>query len=282
VVSVLVSIQHTNREPWSSILRQNLESGWLAQDIPDEAEVIVFEGQELGVIGQNLDRFHERVRFTPPWNRPLRLWDRWLAQVGKYVVPSYEVLESFPNGVTILRIFCPETLRHSIWKQLGMFSYFLEQSKADYLFSTTSGNFVSLDRLITLLDKVPRHGCFAGTIGSAGGPFVSGANRLMSRDVVALLIDAVHEFDAALLEDVAFGRAIEAKGVPFVELPTLNIQGVEQLEALTDAELSQYHQIRVKTGSDRARKDPEIMGLLKQRFDTMNSLQDEKRENLSG
>jgi hypothetical protein len=163
-----------------------------------------------------------------------------------------------------------------------MFSYFLEQSKADYLFSTTSGNFVSLDRLITLLDKVPRHGCFAGTIGSAGGPFVSGANRLMSRDVVALLIDAVHEFDAALLEDVAFGRAIEAKGVPFVELPTLNIQGVEQLEALTDAELSQYHQIRVKTGSDRARKDPEIMGLLKQRFDTMNSLQDEKRENLSG
>lgn len=265
-MSVLVAISHKDREPFRSARHHHLSEGWLSSNLPDGIEAVFFEGKKLGAGSDCFDRLHERARWAPRIGSLVYRVDRFWASTRPSVVPSYKVLGRSQIGVVSLRVAIEDFLSLASLKCLGVFQYFLEQSSAKYLFSTTVGNFIRPVRLLSLLDYVPERSCYAGTVGYVDGPFVSGANRLMSRDVVARLVEAVDNLDMGLLEDVAFGRVVEAAEISPTQLATLNLQSRSDLESVTDRELEKFHQIRVKSLSNRLKNDLEILKLLDERF----------------
>lgn len=263
---ILVAIAHKNREPFRSTLQHHLSRGWLSSNVPEGLEVVVYCGKKLSGAGDFLDRLHERARWTPYLSSLVYRFDRLLASTRPWVVPSYEVVNRLGTGIVSVQIATPPFLMFSSLHLLGIFRYFLEETSAKHLFTTTSGNHIRPERLLSLSNDLAEEGCYAGTVLDFGEPFVSGANRLMSRDVVTRLVESVGELDAGVLEDVAFGRVVATTQIPFLNLETLNLQSIGDLDCVTDDQLANLHQIRVKSLSNRVRNDTELLRRLDDRF----------------
>lgn len=266
VSSILVAIQHTDREPWRSIQQFNLKSGWLSRPLPDRVRVVIFDSPPLGPIGRHFDRIHERLRYAEKFRGYLYRLDNLLALAHERRRVRFVEKPALGPSIASIQVMVREELRLSYLKQLGVFSYFLENTSADYLFSTNTSNFLIPELLLSRLEEVPKELCYAGTEGNAGGPFVSGANRLMSRDVVGLILDSANKIDAGLLEDVAIGRLLGRARIPIFPLPTLNVAGLEELKLVTDEILQGLHQVRIKCAGQRVIADLEVFRQLELRF----------------
>ena len=162
---------------------------------------------------------------------------------------------------------------------MAFYDYLLRsRDKPFHLFQTTVTSVVDFRGLLTILEQVPQAGCCGGFPYRLSGPqqyaglsFVSGANTLISSDLVATLrqhYDAEHSTNA-LPNDVWLGQAL--RDVPRIPLPLFSFtapkeaQGQhDEVRTLTRQLLQDGHyHFRVKSsatpGGTREEVDPWVM-----------------------
>ena len=279
---VLIAIQHSNESPWKKIKSESINSGWLSEKLPAEIEVVFFEGKPRGKCLIAFDRFHESFRFKATRFRLLidillEAFDNLCTFLFfRNRVTQWNVMSSDKDSIKDIQIHMPDVLMFSIWKQISLFTYFLEESEADFLFSTNTSNFLLPRSLLNVAEKLPEMNCYAGSVyrGTIFDPsqtFVSGANRFLSRDLVLQAVTLVKNIKCHLLEDVALGDFfINQLGVSPIDLPTLNLSSLHELSKTSNEKLLTLHQVRIKCEQDREVNDLNIFRELSSRINNMD------------
>ena len=268
--SVLCAIQHTDLEPWVTIRREGQASTWLAGPLPEHMACVYFVGSPLPDWARRLEIWHERFRWSPrgKWLVPL---DRWVTYPLRNWISVVDRTEQSSPAETV-HLSVPDAFPLLQWKYLGVYRYFLESTEHNYLYTTTTGSYLRPAMLLQQLKSLPLAGLYAGTPLQAGSrSFISGANRLMSRDIVERIVGAASELDRGRIEDLAQGMLLHEWGVESRPLPTINLHSAKELRTISDAELAATHHVRIKAPRDRSRIDVAIMQELHDRVTGLES-----------
>lgn len=256
--TVFCAIQHLDRDPWKTIRDLGSRQTWLKEFIPNEMKVVFFSGIPLSPLVRRLEIFHEKVRWSA-LGRILPILDYLFFKPFCLYVPVATMYES-KNGESDLIVQCPDAFVFLNNKFLGLYRYFLDQTDCDYLYTTTTGSYLQPKIIVDLCQQLPDKDVYAGSILNAGKrKFISGANRLMSRDVVQRLVNERRLLNPVYLEDLSQGIVLEKIGVPFHETPTINLHSLDELFGKNKQEVLANFHFRIKSYTDRSLNDVEIM-----------------------
>lgn len=258
---LLCAVSHGLYSPWLDILINGQERTWLTEEIPDGISILHFHGKPLGRFGQSLDRAHERIRWTNKYmSLPLSIIDEFFGFPFKKITPSYSASQKLATRHAALQIDSIDAYVTYRWKLLGLFNYFLEETSHNFLLLTTTSSYINLNKLVDFIETLPDTRVYAGSLSYPGAKFVSGSNRILSRDVVKAVYSNMTSWRVGTIEDLELGRLIKTLlGIDPSTFPIINIETPEQIENL-DSEifLSNYH-FRLKSGSLKNRNDVAIM-----------------------
>jgi hypothetical protein len=257
---VFIVVGHGLYEPWLNIYSEGQKKTWLSNSSSNGTEVIHIHGTPLGKIGWKFDRLHEKLRWTNRWvSLILRIFDRVIGIPFIFFIPNIRISKLFDSTQAALQVHFPDSYQFMRWKDLAMLKYFINERSENYIFSTTTSSYLIPSRLKSIISSLPRVGLYAGVKAYEGANFAAGNNRLISRDVAKMILDKRVHFDCGLIEDAALGKLVKKLGIPFRELPSLNITSVGQLETIPDSIFDTHFHIRVKSGTFSERNDVEIM-----------------------
>lgn len=256
-------------EPWVDILRDGQEATWLNGDLPPEIEIVHFHADPVGKLIRKLDGIHERIRWSGIRRAAvLRMADRFLSKPYlKYVpkVTESQQLSLKTQGKSI-HLHFPDTYVTYRWKELALFNYFLEQNSFDYLFITSSASYVRPNALVKYVKNLARSSIYSGAHPYPEANFVSGACRILSKDVVAAVYRERVKFDPAIIEDMALGDLIRSLGYKPMYISANNISSLDALNEWKDEDLLSKFHFRLKSGSLKDRSDVSIMKALHERL----------------
>jgi hypothetical protein len=264
---VLCVVAHGLYSPWIDILFKGQETTWLADDIPENFEILHFHGTPLGQAGQRLDKVHERIRWSKrSAHTLLRVFDflitlPFLAWLPRTEESSLTGLRHRAIHVRLLDGYL--TMR---WKSKGIFKFALENYDFEYLFITTTSSYIRPAELLKVLEGRKKVGFFAGAKAYKGANFIAGSNRILSRDLVELIVSKPFSYMPHIIEDVSLSRSLMRYGFDLTFFDHLDIDSVEKLATLSDEELKLNYHFRVKSGPLRDRKDVEVMQALHSRL----------------
>lgn len=256
-------------EPWVDILKDGQEATWLKGDLPPEVEVVHFHANPVGKFVRKLDGLHERIRWSGVRRAAfLRMADRIFSKPFlKYVPAATESnLLSLKTQGKSIHFHFPDTYLTYRWKELALFDYFLKQNSFDYLFITSSASYVRPNELVKYVKNLSRSGIYSGAHPYPEANFVSGACRILSKDVVAAVYRGRIKFDPAIIEDMALGDLIHALGYKPMYISANNISSFADLDKWKDEDLLSRFHFRLKSGSLKNRSDVRIMKALHKRL----------------
>ena len=113
------------------------------------------------------------------------------------------------------------------------------------------------------------YGTYVGAEPYSGAGFVSGSNRIFSRNIALQVLENRIRWRAGIIEDVAVSNLLRGLGNQILLYPILNISSVKELDSLKDDKLSISYHFRLKSGSPKNRKDVEIMRKLHRRIEKL-------------
>lgn len=268
---LLIAIVHADRPPWSQIARDGQGSTWLSPTTTQASPVVYVHGSSRRQLWGDLDRWHERVR----WARVVRGFPSRVLRSADFVatfpirtwIPPHQLDPSSHLPAPCLEVAVPDAYVLAPSKELALFSYFLRKTDARWLYMTTTSSYVRAARLLERARDLGPHGVYAGTRVEAGRhAFASGANRLLSRDVVEAIMGSRKYWDRSVLEDLGMGKLVHRLGVQLITLPTLNLQSVDDVGLLPAQLLEENHHFRVKSGPLDERDDVSVMRALHERI----------------
>ncbi len=260
--SVMIAVSHGLYDPWIKILHEGQVKTWLQDHLPQNVGILHFHGTPVNGFFQQLDKFHEQVRWSGVIRaRILRLVDRITSFLLINYIPPSETSKLLTVEVEnpVVHIKFPDTYVTYRWKELGLFRYFLDQTDYDYLFLTSTASYVNVTNLVSFVNGQPSTGVYAGAHPYPEASFISGACRLLSRDVVQFVVDNRRKFDVAVIEDMALGDLIRSGGFTPVFLPPNNLTSIEDINLLSGDELHDKFHFRLKSFLGTKRNDVALM-----------------------
>lgn len=258
---VLCAISHGVYSPWIEILSHGQEKTWLTDPRPDGVSVIHFHGTPLGAVGQSIDKWHEKIRWSTRLKATsLRILDHFLTFPFRLYIPKYSKSEILITKDPALHIHFPDSYLTYRWKELSLFRYFINETSDDFLFMTTTSSYVRLKKLQEFVDLLPRGEIYAGALPYKDAKFISGSNRILSRQLIIRILEISSKFNPAVIEDVALGTLIGKLGVTPITNPLTNVTDEAEIEALQLANKLQFqYHLRLKSGSLKNRNDINLM-----------------------
>jgi hypothetical protein len=265
--TVLIYVSHALQEPWTTIFRLGSEKTWLTSAIPSEFELVHFHGSPLKTFGLFWDRIHEHLRWRNRWcARALSWMDTLIGYPILHFIPKIRVSGRLHSSFPVFEVCFPDSYQFLRWKDLAVLNYFLEQTSCDYLYMTTNNSYLNFNNLKKLMSDTPQTKFYGGAKAYDGAEFAAGNSRLISRDVVELIVKNKGKFSLHLIEDLAIGELVKSLNLVFTPLPSLIVDNVESLAKLSDHELKEHFHFRVKSGSMTSRNDVQIMSRLHERL----------------
>ena len=257
---VLCAVQSAELHPFLTIQREGQEKTWLTADRETaELSLVKFWGDPLGARARRLELFHERVRFSK-LGRGLLVADRLAALPWRSWIPEASTTDAPGSGCPTIRVHAPDALPLFPWKYLGLFNYFLEETKAQFLYTTNVSAYVRIDRLEEVARVLPKRNLVAGSpVHQGPRTFISGANRWLSRDVVTWVVRNAYRWDRGRLEDVGLSSMLRSAGYSLTTLPTINIDNPGAIQELTADDLAANYHFRIKASQDRHIADVAMM-----------------------
>lgn len=271
--TIFCSITHGLYEPWLDILHSGQTPTWLSNENLPGFSIHHYHGIPGNKLVIAFDKLHERIRWTNRWvATPLNIWDEVLGFPFRSFIPSQTVssrvkLKHSVNQINLIDIYA--TMK---WKDLAIFDDFIKTSSADFLFMTTTSSYVRPKKLLEVVSHFPKMGIYAGAVAYPGANFAAGNNRLFSRDVIIQILKARRELSAGTIEDLALGRLCDKLGFRLIELPKINIGALEELDKLSDQQLSENFHFRLKSGTFNDRNDVMIMQELHRRVKVLDGI----------
>lgn len=268
--TLLCAVSHGLYSPWLEILRNGQEKTWLDDRVPKNIEVLHFHGTPVSPILQALDRAHEKLRWTNKHlHRVQALVDNFFLYPWLNYIPESEVSELLLAKPKVIHIRFPDTYLTYRWKFLGLLKYFIDQTSHDFLFTTTTASYINLGVLSGKVEKLPSKNLYFGGKAYEGATFVSGAHRIISRDVALRILDMKRFWPTGTIEDVALGNLLLKVGIEPSFVPLNNISTLEELKLKSNEVLRKNYHFRLKAGSNTQRSDVEIMMALHNRLRAM-------------
>jgi hypothetical protein len=269
---VLCAITHALREPWVEILTEGQEKTWLTDFRPDGLTILHFHGTPVNKAVQYLDDLHEKIRLNHPYtSMALRSLEQILSKPWLEFIPNYIDSRLLRTTDRSLHIIFPDTYLTYRWKILGLFKYFIEQTADDYLFITTSSSYIRVAKLMEYVGELPKADVYDGGFAWTNAPFISGSNRILSRDVVSRLVQSRKAWRPGVIEDVELGNMVNKLGVNRSGKPLISIDSSESLIGTSDSLLSQNYHFRMKSGALQNRYDVSMMDQIHRRFKILDA-----------
>jgi hypothetical protein len=124
----------------------------------------------------------------------------------------------------------------------------------DFVIKTTLSSTFNFKKLLegienlTLIKGVP---IYAGSVidFNVNKPFVSGANLLLDKNAIQILLQNKSKWNHGELDDVAIGKIMRTNEVPIHKLTSLNIDSMEALEKLPIEVLRETQHFRCKSSN---------------------------------
>ena len=113
-----------------------------------------------------------------------------------------------------------------------------------------------------VISTLPKAGVYFGPVPFENANFVSGSFRILSRDVVKLLLDNPKGWTPRKLEDLALGEFLSKRGIRPIFIPSNNFDSVEQIDQAKIEVLADQLHFRLKSGTIDKRNDVKLMILL--------------------
>ncbi len=257
---VLIALFHGLYEPWLDILHQGQAKTWIQLSRPSEIQVVNFHSTKLGVLGWKFDRLHEYLRWKNKWFAfVLQFFDRIVGLPLVFFVPSYSKSNKLITTDPAVHIHFPDSYQFMRWKDLSVLNYFVTETKADFIFMSTTSSYLLPQKLLEIIQSLPRESVYAGVNPYEGANFAAGNNRLISRDVAELILKKRYKFDPGIIEDRAMGEMLTRLKIEFKPLPSLHLTSEDQLDEISSSELMRHFHVRVKSGLFQKRNDVALM-----------------------
>ena len=264
-LALMVGILQVDAEPWKSIHKQGQLPTWM-KSCPPNIEIVNVYGDTPNKMVRALDRTHEILRWSSELQGLTLTLDRYLNQSlrkktkPKWIKINDEYATSLHVKVASMHLTLPIV-------ELVLFRYFLSSSKANYLYLSNSSSYVNLSELTRLIHTFPVSRLYGGTSDTFSGiQYMSGANRILSRDLVEELVSNFSLWDFSYVEDVSMGKLISGEDKNFASIPSLNFQTKEQIDCTDIGELKTNVHFRLKSGNLNSRNDTELMHHLHKRL----------------
>jgi hypothetical protein len=263
---VLCAISHGLYEPWLSILNDGQRLTWLSEKFPDNFEVLHYHATPVGKLLQKMDKLHEKIRWKNRYVASLLcLFDNFiLAPLINFIPRSCDskLLTTVEN---VIHIKFPDTYLTYRWKFLSLLRYFIYETNSDFLFITSTASYVQPDLVLKFVSEIPDRTTYAGAEPYEGAGFISGSNRIISREIAMSSLESLKKWKPGVIEDVEFTRLVQANGHKLMTFPIANIDSVENLLETPDVFINRTYHFRLKSTVGGKRNDVEIMKLLHER-----------------
>lgn len=264
---ILVVVSHGYYSPWIDIVLRGQNETWLDGEVPSNIDILHYHGSPLGKFGLLLDRAHEKIRWSNRFGYALlRILDYVVTFPFLAIIPSASTSKLLFLKHKTIHVHWPDSYLTFRWKAKGMFKYIIDNYDFDFLFMTTSSSYIRLDELSRVLSEKKPIRFLGGASAYSGAKFAAGSNRVLSRDLVEILLSNPFDYLPFPIEDLSMSKSLLKKGIDLVRLPHLDINSLDDLERLTNSELMNHYHFRLKSGSLDNRNDVEIMKSLHERL----------------
>lgn len=252
---VAVVIADSYGEPFESIKSEIQPTLW---KFDSHLDTFYIKGNAPNKIQSSLNRFTDSKRYSKMW--PIqRIFDQ--TQIG---IRSRKGV-AFNLVGEDLHFDIPEGLRYLGLKVISSLAYLYER-QYDVVYKTTLSSLVNQQKFLNEISKIDQAKPYYGgtRVNFGRHPFVSGANLMINRKTIEILLSSKNRWNHGLLDDVSIGRLLESR-VEISEISTLNISTLDDLEMYNPADLAKVTHFRCKS-SNLVRNDLEIMRELKKRL----------------
>lgn len=252
---VAVIIADSYGEPFESIKSEIQPTLW---NLDNHADIFYVKGNTPNKIQSHMNLFTDSKRYSKLW--PIqRTIDQIQLGIKSRKSVSIELLGDD------LHLDVPEGLRYLGIKVMSTLGY-LYDKQYEIVYKTTLSSMVNRPRFLNEISRINQSEPYYGgtRVDFGKHPFVSGANLMINRRTIEILLSSTKKWNHGLLDDVSIGRILENK-VAITEISTLNVTTLGDLDLLTDAMICETTHFRCKS-SNLVRNDLDIMRELKKRL----------------
>ena len=265
--TLMIGLLQVNAEPWKSIYEKGQFPTWIKSS-PANIEIVNIYGDTPNKMVRALDRTHEKLRWSKLLQGPIRALDRCL---NKYLKKKTNPIWSKKSDkyVSNLHVKVPSMLLTLPIVELVLFKYFLNRTKADFLYISNASSYINLIKLEELIQSFPISKVYGGTTETFDDiHYQSGANRILSRDLVEKLVSNFSLWDFSYVEDVSMGKLLSDEDKNSITIPRQIFSTKEQIDLADIAEMRNIVQFRLKSGNLNSRNDVELMHCIHEKLFT--------------
>ena len=261
--SILCAVNHGLYPPWLDILKNGQENTWLLSPTPENIEIVHVHGTPVNTLVYKLDRFHEHIRWSVKHGHRVLKWvDNLTLVPWMNYIPNISESEILKTRHKSLHVHFPDSYVTHRWKALSLMRYFLDNTEHEYLLSTTTASYINLRALSATVNGFESGDLYFGALPYEGAGFVSGSNRILSRETVKKVISSKKYWTPGIIEDLALGQLLKKVGILPTYIPILNISSLQELDDLDYETFQRNYHFRLKSGTNDNRNDVSIMRAL--------------------
>ena len=265
---LLIVIGQVLVDPWLGITQAGQFPTWLRDASAHEIAVRHSHGWRSNALLRSMDRAHEWLRWHGRGRSLVPRIDSWMGSYWLERVPRVQVgFFTAPDTVAwqqrLVDIYALQR-----WKIMGSLTQALTEDFT-HLYFTTASSYIRVNKLIAVVEELPLTKVYAGTPfidAISGTQFASGANRMLSRDVVESVVEAKERYRNDVMEDAGLGRLVHELGIDLMPLSSVNVPSVKNVEELSDAEIVKNFHFRTTGTSLKFRTDAQVMRALHKRL----------------
>lgn len=263
---VLCAVSHGLYEPWLTILREGQQTTWLTVAFPENFEVVHYHGTPVGKFLQGMDRLHERIRWKNRYlGSLLRLIDNIFLAPLVYYIPKSETSKLLTTAEKAIHIKFPDTYLTYRWKFLSLLEYFLDETDSQFLFITSTASYIQPDLVLNFVRDIRDQSTLAGAEPYDRAGFISGSNRIISREIALQTLQTRKKWQPGVIEDVEFTRLVISNKNKIKSFPIVNIDSIAKLNDISDSLICNTYHFRLKSIQGSTRNDVSIMKALHER-----------------
>lgn len=269
---ILIVVFHTRQEPWEEIVQEGQFKSWVPSALGKGFRVAYCFGPKPTKLIKKFDIWNENLR----WHHGARVSNfrnsvnRAVAWPFRNYIPRIQVTryDGAPEGVIGMEANIWDAYATCRWRQLAVFNYFLENDNAKYLILLTSAAYLQPELLLKTLSSIQHKYLYGGPImeKGTGSEFVSGAQVVVNREFAKLVIENRRKIPVEILNDLGLAFIAKKLEVQPIELPTINISSLEELEEMDHSTLLNNYHFRLKSFKLGKRNDVELFHRLNEKL----------------
>lgn len=262
---LVIALLQVKTEPWKSIYETGQLQTWI-EDSPNSVQIINVYGQTPTKLMRKIDFTHEKLRWQSSTGKLIYIFDWFVSYILRKINnPRWEIKKH--KEVINLTVNFPSTNLTLPNIEIALFRYFLKNTKAKFLYMSNTSSYINIYKLIKEIEKFSQIKVYGGTIQKyLDLEFVSGSNRILSRDLVEFIVDNFNKWQFQYLDDVAMSKMLKNLNTNKVEVSSISFTSIKEINNMNPAELKKFAHFRLKSGNLKNRIDADLMHCLHEKL----------------